>query len=237
MVILVAELYNKAVGFIIAYKKKKRAYVENIAVRSQYRGRGIGSVLLTTLEDKLAGTGVSEVYLSVKSWNTKALNFYLNKNYGIRGVVLIMSAKPGEINVKHYDSYVVSDLVASSVKKTGIKPITWWSNLVDDTDFLVYRKFYREERALIVKKNRYIKAITTYTLNDELTVDSMRLSSYNALEVLETTLNALKYITLVNNAHQIEIPVDASKKKLVGFLEETGFRVKEAEYLLSKKLR
>lgn len=240
LLVLVCELYGEIVGFIIAYRKARRAYIESLAVSSRYRGMGVGTKLLTELEGIMAASGVNFVYLSVKSWNTSALNFYLNRGYSIRGVVLLMCAKPSDIDIPATvlsSSYTVLDLSAGRVKSLVNRPITWWSNLLDDVDKFIYRKFYREERTLVVKRDKAVKALVMYNVNDhKLVVDSLALSSYSALEAFTLTLYYLKNIAMAHNTSLIEIPVDASKKRLVTLLENIGFRVCEVEYMMSKEL-
>lgn len=237
VIVLVCEYNKKVVGFIIAYKNRGEAYIESLAVSGEYKGLGVGSKLLAELERILDSRGVKAVYLSVKSWNTPALNFYLDRGYSIRGVILLMCAKPEEIAVTgNNGSYTASDLSAGDIKAHTGKPLTWWSNLVDDVDRLIYRKFYRGERALVVKKSRNVKALVMYTTNHNLVVDSIVFSSYSALEALASTLHCLKNIALTARSSLVEIPVDASKKKFVALLRKAGFKVCETEYLLYKDI-
>ncbi|MEM0045645.1 MAG: GNAT family N-acetyltransferase [Desulfurococcaceae archaeon] len=237
VIVLACEYNKKVVGFIIAYKKGNEAYIESLAVSNGYKGLGIGSKLLAEAEKILASRGVKTVYLSVKSWNIPALNFYISKNYSVRGIVLLMCARPEEITVvRNNESYTALDLNAGNIKTRISKPLTWWSNLVDDVDRLIYRKFYREERALIVRKGHSVKALVMYTVNHDLVVDSMVFSSYSALEALTAVLHYLRNTALAWKSRSIEIPVDASKKKFVTLLKKAGFRVCEVEYLLYNNL-
>ena len=198
---------------------------------------GIGRVLLNKAEEHLSKHGAKTIFLSVKNWNLKALNFYLKQNYGIRGVVFLMAAEANKIKTSSIgNAYVITDVNASKINIRISKPLANWSNLVDEVDKFIYRKLYRDERALIVKKNRSVKALVTYSINHELIVDSITLSSYSAIEALEAALSALVNLAVSHGATSIEIPVDASKKKLVIFLENMGFKVNEVEYLLQKDL-
>lgn len=237
IVVLVAELNGEIAGFILTYRNKNRAYIDSLAVSKEFRKMGIGGLLLSDVERLLSNRGVKSLYLSVKSWNTNALNFYLKRGYGIRGVVLLMSAKPQEISAHSVSStHTIADVSASKIRTRISRPLATWSNFVDDVDKFIYRKLYREERALIVKRNRSVKALVTYSVNHELVVDSITLSSYSALEALEIALHSLRSIALANKASIVEIPVDASKRKLVALLERMGFKVSESEYLLYKSL-
>ncbi len=223
-------------GFIVAYKKRSRAYVDAIAVDREYRGIGIGKTLLSELESRLATQGVEEIYLSVKSWNTSALDFYLRNGYSVKGVVFVMRATADRIRAEHVAGYVVSDVSAKYTRKYKVLPTTWWSTLVEDVDMLIYKKFYKVERTIVVKKSKRVKAVATYSLNNELVVDSILLACYSELEALKVLLNALKQVASANQAKTIKVPVDASKKQLVKALEELGFRIEESEYLLYKNI-
>lgn len=237
IVFLVAEVDDKVVGFTLAYRNKDRAYIENIAVLEEYRDMGIGKTLITMAENHLIKHGAKSIYLSVKNWNMKALNFYMKQGFGIRGIVLLMATQPSRINVNSVNNaYTVIDVIASRIKTHISKPLTSWSNLVDEVDKFIYRKLYRDERALVIKKNRGVKALVTYSINHDLIVDSIVLSSYSAMGAFETALTALRNLALFHKASDIEMPVDASKKKLVMHLEKIGFKVNEVEYLLQKDL-
>ncbi|MEM2014458.1 MAG: GNAT family N-acetyltransferase [Desulfurococcaceae archaeon] len=236
IIAIVAKYDGAVVGFAIAYRNGKRAYIDSIAVDKNYRGMGIGRAILEYLEKIFLEKRVKLVFLSVKSWNVRALDFYLRNGYGVKSVVLILRANPSEIRAEQLDDYVIEVVEAGLVKWRRVKPTVQWCNLVDNVDMTIYRKLYKTEKALITKKSGKTRAIAIYSINDDLTVDSIYLSSYNNDEDLVVLLNALKQIALHSRAKAVEIPVDATKKNLVRILEECGFKVSEAEYLLYKDL-
>ncbi|MEM0325860.1 MAG: GNAT family N-acetyltransferase [Desulfurococcaceae archaeon] len=236
IIAIVAKYNGAVVGFAIAYRNGKRAYIDSIAVDKNYRGMGIGRAILEYLEKIFLEKRVKLVFLSVKSWNVRALDFYLRNGYGVKSVVLILRANPSEIRAEQLDDYVIEVVEAGLVKWRRVKPTVQWCNLVDNVDMTIYRKLYKTEKALITKKSGKTRAIAIYSINDDLTVDSIYLSSYNNDEDLVVLLNALKQIALHSRAKAVEIPVDATKKNLVRILEECGFKVSEAEYLLYKDL-
>lgn len=201
-----------------------------------FQGLGIGRELLRSVEEALASQGVKVVYLSVKSWNTRALNFYLSNGYGVKGVVFTMASSPENVKASYIPKYAVADVSASCIKRHRVKPSTWWSSLVDEVDVAVYKKFYKQERAVVAKKNGRVKGLATYSLNEGLAVDSIYISSYSNFEALSVILNALKNVAIACSKVKIEIPVDASKKQFVKALKEHGFRVVESEYLLFKEI-
>ncbi len=197
---------------------------------------GIGRAILEYLEKIFLEKRVKLIFLSVKSWNVRALDFYLRNGYGVKSVVLILRANPSEIRAEQLDDYVIEVVEAGLVKWRRVKPTVQWCKLVDNVDMTIYRKLYKTEKAVITKKSGKTRAVAIYSINDDLTVDSIYLSSYNNDEDLVVLLNALKQIALHSRAKAVEIPVDATKKNLVRILEEYGFKVSEAEYLLYKDL-
>ncbi|MEM4440044.1 MAG: GNAT family N-acetyltransferase [Desulfurococcaceae archaeon] len=236
IIAIVAKYNGAVVGFAIAYRNGKRAYIDSIAVDKNHRSMGIGRAILEYLEKIFLEKRVKLIFLSVKSWNVRALDFYLRNGYGVKSVVLILRANPSEIRAEQLDDYVIEVVEAGLVKWRRVKPTVQWCKLVDNVDMTIYRKLYKTEKAVITKKSGKTRAVAIYSINDDLTVDSIYLSSYNNDEDLVVLLNALKQIALHSRAKAVEIPVDATKKNLVRILEEYGFKVSEAEYLLYKDL-
>lgn len=239
VVFLVAEVGGRVVGYCLAYKNRGASYIENIAVMGDYRGLGLGSRLLSEVERVLAESGVEEVYLAVKSWNTSAVNFYLKHGYRVRGVVFWLSGSPEGICAGGENpEYTLVDVSASRVKRSLRHHSSTWSSLVDDVDQYIYRrKLYGSERALVVKKRSRVVAYALYSINSEVVVDTIALSTYSQLEPVEVVVSSLGNIARAHGVKSVEIPVDASKHKLIELLVSRGFRVREAEYLLHKVLR
>ncbi len=73
-----------AIGVV---EKTGRGHVLNIAVKPGYRRRGIGGVLLESLEEELEKLGAREFYLEVRRDNTGAIAFYEKKGYKGVGVI------------------------------------------------------------------------------------------------------------------------------------------------------
>ena len=71
---------DKIVGFIWAYKhsfrEERRMYVNEIRVREEYRGRGIGSELLKSVEEKSKELGIDVIYLHAEGNNSGSRVFY-----------------------------------------------------------------------------------------------------------------------------------------------------------------
>jgi len=82
---LVALVDDKVAGFITGaieiFKGKLSGHIFSIDVKPEYRGMGVGSRLLETIEDELRKSGVEVCYLEVYVNNTAAINLYLKHNY------------------------------------------------------------------------------------------------------------------------------------------------------------
>lgn len=54
-------------------------HLEDLYVRPDYRGRGVGDALLSAVARRAVDGGGNRVDLIVLDWNTPAINFYLNR--------------------------------------------------------------------------------------------------------------------------------------------------------------
>ncbi len=61
-------------------------HVMSLAVHPQFRGKGVGSMLLKTIEEAFKSDGVRRVYLEVAPSNKEALNLYRKFNYKMYGM-------------------------------------------------------------------------------------------------------------------------------------------------------
>jgi ribosomal-protein-alanine N-acetyltransferase len=74
-------------GYAIGVMEKGgKGHVLNIAVKPGYRRKGIGSVLLNSLEAELERLGAREFYLEVREDNAGAISFYEKNGYNPIGV-------------------------------------------------------------------------------------------------------------------------------------------------------
>ncbi len=84
---IVAECGNRVVGYAVGVKESDGSgHVMSIAVLPEYRGRGIGSALLKTLEESLIEDGVQRIYLEVSQNNKEGLRLYRKFGYRMIGV-------------------------------------------------------------------------------------------------------------------------------------------------------
>lgn len=234
--ILVAELHGEVIGFAIAYKYRNTAYIDSVAVKSGYRGFGIGGKLLSELERVLIEAGAESAALSVKDGNKKALDFYLRKGYALKGVILIMRADVNVLPDSFPNHFTLKRKRAGSLGRVrSFKAATWWSTLTEPVDRLIYKRYLRDEEALLAYKGNRLKGLVEFTLDHELFADYMALASYQAVGVLQTLLSGLKNVSLEAGAEVVTAPVDASKRKIVEALLANGFKTISAEYLAVKE--
>ncbi len=78
---IVAETEEKVVGFALYYIrystwKGQRMYLEDLIVTEEYRGRGIGKMLLDELIEIAKQKGFSGMLWQVLEWNEPAIKFY-----------------------------------------------------------------------------------------------------------------------------------------------------------------
>lgn len=79
---LVAELRNEIIGSVIGAFDGRRGAIYHLAVRRDFRGQGIGTMLLSEVEQRLQARGCLKGLLHVFADNTEAVQFY--KNHGWR---------------------------------------------------------------------------------------------------------------------------------------------------------
>ncbi|MCS4542308.1 MAG: ribosomal protein S18-alanine N-acetyltransferase [Euryarchaeota archaeon] len=107
---LVAEIDGLVVGYVVGIigtiRWKGEGYILAIAVDPSYRKKGIGTVLMTNIINRLKSRGAKRVYLEVKASNSAAQYFYSKLGFKEIGVekghypdgedALVMRRLPGE---------------------------------------------------------------------------------------------------------------------------------------------
>jgi GNAT superfamily N-acetyltransferase len=79
---ILAELDGAPVGFALffstfsTFRGQPGLYLEDIFVRPEHRGRGIGKALLATVARMAVGRGCGRLEWSVLDWNAPAIGFY-----------------------------------------------------------------------------------------------------------------------------------------------------------------
>ena len=91
---LVAETANKKIigyaSYFFCYYTwiGKSLYLDDLFVRSEYRGKGIGTDLIHKVIEKAKETGCHKVRWQVSKWNKPAIDFYTNIGAEINDVNL-----------------------------------------------------------------------------------------------------------------------------------------------------
>jgi ribosomal protein S18 acetylase RimI-like enzyme len=65
---------------------KKSAYIYDIQVRPELRGKGYGSATLRAVDARLREMGIGRVSLNVMGWNTRARELYEREGYTVAGI-------------------------------------------------------------------------------------------------------------------------------------------------------
>ena len=78
---LIAEANNVIIGTIIGGFDGSRGMIYHLAVQSNFREQGIGSLLLAEVEKRLKAKGCRKCYLLVTADNTDAAQFYEQRDW------------------------------------------------------------------------------------------------------------------------------------------------------------
>ena len=78
---LIAETNNVIIGTIIGGFDGRRGMIYHLAVQSNFREQGIGSLLLSEVEKRLKAKGCRKCYLLVTADNTDAAQFYEQRDW------------------------------------------------------------------------------------------------------------------------------------------------------------
>jgi len=102
------EIIGYAVGEIEKRGKvdtsRKAGHVMNIAVRSQYQGMGVGTMLLDDVENRFQSNGADIAYLEVRESNMRAQQVYRHRGYEyVRTVENYYGDEDGYIMTKKLD--------------------------------------------------------------------------------------------------------------------------------------
>ena len=78
---LIAEANDVIIGTIIGGFDGRRGMIYHLAVQSNFREQGIGSLLLAEVEKRLKAKGCRKCYLLVTADNTDAAQFYEHRDW------------------------------------------------------------------------------------------------------------------------------------------------------------
>ena len=80
---MVAGEKGKVVGFIAGTISHEDARILMLAVRPDFRMKGIGGALIEALVSSAAKEGAKRIYLEVRKSNRTAVNFYIRRGFSI----------------------------------------------------------------------------------------------------------------------------------------------------------
>jgi ribosomal-protein-alanine N-acetyltransferase len=83
----VAKLSKEIVGYAIGEKNKDSGLIVSVAVKKEWRKKGIGSRLIEKLLENFKKEGMRIVFLHVREENKEAINFYQALGFKIRELV------------------------------------------------------------------------------------------------------------------------------------------------------
>ncbi len=78
---LLAETNNEIVGTVIGAFDGRRGMIYHLAVHRDFRGQGIGAMLLSEVEKRLQAKGCLKCLMHVLDDNTEAIQFYKNQGW------------------------------------------------------------------------------------------------------------------------------------------------------------
>ena len=74
---------NELIGEVWILKKEGSYHLMRLGVREEYRNQGVGTWIISQIEDYIINIGESEIYLGVEKDNIKALSLYQKLGYEI----------------------------------------------------------------------------------------------------------------------------------------------------------
>ena len=83
---LVAKENNKVIGFAGVWTIVDEGHITNIAVHPNFREKGIGSILLSSLIEHCKNWGCNSLTLEVRASNTPAQNLYKKYTFKEEGI-------------------------------------------------------------------------------------------------------------------------------------------------------
>jgi len=85
--ILVADIGKGVVGYVVVSYRDEEAKIMSIAVKKEFRRRGIGKILLRETIRRAKKRGIKRITLEVRTSNKIAQNLYKKMGFEIAGVL------------------------------------------------------------------------------------------------------------------------------------------------------
>ncbi len=88
---IVAQLDAKIAGYVWAYTQrfgaKKYGRIYSLAVKPEFRGRGIAGNLLSMVEQEMRLLNVDRLFLEVEEFNEEAIGLYIDAGFEVNGLL------------------------------------------------------------------------------------------------------------------------------------------------------
>ncbi len=78
---IVAEKDKKIVGVVLVTHDGRKGWINRLAVRPEYRNRGIATRLLKEAENRLRKAGIVIFACLIEDWNKESLQYFSRKDY------------------------------------------------------------------------------------------------------------------------------------------------------------
>ena len=75
-ILVVAEENGEIYGYVCMYVSFEEGEITNVAVSEQYRNKGVGRLLMQTIEREAEANGVERIVLEVRVSNNSAISLY-----------------------------------------------------------------------------------------------------------------------------------------------------------------
>lgn len=77
---------NKILGFVATWIVIDECHIMNVAVHPEFRGKGLGNILLNALLKTCTDNGVNDITLEVRKSNIVAQNLYIKYGFKEEGI-------------------------------------------------------------------------------------------------------------------------------------------------------
>ncbi len=124
----VAEDTQEVIGYCSYLRSFETADITNMAVHSDFRGKGVGKALLTALMDKGYALGIERFTLEVRAGNTPAIHLYESLGFRTEGIRKNFYALPTEDAWIMWTPEVLKTMETKSEEAEKIMEITEGKN-------------------------------------------------------------------------------------------------------------
>ena len=95
----IAECDNTLAGVILSGHDGRRGYIYHAVVRDEYRGKGIGRLLVQAVEDSMKKEGINRLALTAFAANENGNRFWEHLGYSTRSDILYRNKSINDNNI------------------------------------------------------------------------------------------------------------------------------------------